>query len=150
MDIFQFISLIRQEPNRGQFSGLEKLVLEAGLLDNSNNPTARIIRWVEHGLENSKFTETQVLQALSPVTLGQALSSVPRISENGVDTMAFNILNAIGLLTPPFCPPCHKENAEQARHCIWCGKGFPNIYCPNCKTRNVVEAIYCMECGQER
>ena len=146
MDMVEFLGLFKPRQLRGLIIPLR----ESGLTIYSNSLPHQIIGGVKQALEASRFSEERVIQCLTLQDLAEALLSLPKISENGADNMAFNFLDEIGLLTPPFCPPCQKENAEEARYCIWCGKGFPNIYCPNCKTRNVVEAIYCMECGQER
>ena len=146
MDMVEFLGLFKPMQLRGLIIPLR----ESGLTIYSNSHPNQIIEGVKQALEASRFSEERVIQCLTLQDLAEVLLSLPKISENGADNIAFNILSQTGVLTPPFCPPCQKENAKEARHCIWCGKGFPNRYCENCRTRNIDEAMFCMECGQER
>jgi len=146
MDMAEFLGLFKPMHLRN----LITLLQESGQTIYTNAHNYQIIGGVKQGLETSQFSEERVLQHLPLESLAEVLISLPRISETGIDNAVLNILTQAGVLTPSFCPHCQKENANEARHCIWCGKGFPNRYCENCRTRNIVEAMYCMECGQVR
>ena len=129
---------------------LKQLPLPESFWDIHSHPTSRIIRVITDGLAKSYFDETQLLNCLDKESLAKVLSHQTNISEDGLDKTIFDMLVHDTFLNPPFCTACEKASGDRAKHCIWCGKKFSNIFCPNCKTRNAVEAIYCMECGQER
>ena len=155
MDIKLLLNSIFQGDNiysmtNEPLSCLRDLPLPEKFWNMGSHPASRIIRTILDGLEKSDFDENQLLNSLPKESLAKALSHQTDISEDGLDKTIFDMLNQGTFLNPPFCTSCEKASGERAKHCIWCGKKFPNIFCPNCKTRNAVEAVYCMGCGQER
>jgi predicted RNA-binding Zn-ribbon protein involved in translation (DUF1610 family) len=51
------------------------------------------------------------------------------------------------------CPHCGKENVDDARFCVECGKELPasdvQIDCPHCGEENVATAKFCHACGKD-
>jgi predicted RNA-binding Zn-ribbon protein involved in translation (DUF1610 family) len=51
-----------------------------------------------------------------------------------------------------FCPYCGKENADDARFCLQCGKELSTrnaeVHCPHCGKENVATAKFCYACGK--
>ena len=106
MDIDEFLGLIKPF----HMHRLVPLLRESGISNSTNDHPKRIIESVKQGLEDSQFSEERVFQYLSLEFLAEALISIAKISDNGSDNTAFNILSQAGILTPSFCPHCKKEN----------------------------------------